>query len=79
MIGAGLRAQRLPIKAGRETMLGRVVLALTPIGPDDGKVFVEGETWNARSATPVDSGRPVEIVGIRGLTLLVKPKTPEVP
>ena len=77
VLGAGLRAQKLPIRAGRETMLGKVTPALTPIGPDGGKVFVEGATWNARSETPVDSGRPVEIVGIAGLTLLVKPKTPE--
>ncbi len=78
VLGAGLRAQKLPVRAGRETMLGKIVPALTPIGPEAGKVFVEGETWNARSETPVDSGRPVEIVRIHGLTLLVKPKTPEV-
>jgi membrane-bound serine protease (ClpP class) len=77
VLGAGLRAQRLPVRAGRETMLGRIVPALTAIGPEAGRVFVEGETWNARSETPIDSGRPVEIVGIHGLTLLVKPKTPE--
>ncbi len=74
VLGAGLRAQKLPIKAGRETLLGKVVPALTPIGPDEGKVFVEGETWNARCATPVDSGRRVEIVGVQGLILTVTPK-----
>src|SRR6202049_1424451 len=31
IIGKGLRAQRLPVKAGSEAMLGRTVTALTPI------------------------------------------------
>ena len=75
VIGAGLRAQKLPVKAGRETMFGKVVPALTPIGPDDGKVFVEGETWSARCDTPVERGRPVQIVGMQGLILTVTPKT----
>jgi membrane-bound serine protease (ClpP class) len=45
----GLRAQRLPVKVGTETMLGKTVNALTPIGTTRGKVFVEGEYWNATS------------------------------
>lgn len=55
-------------------MLGKVVPALTPIGPDDGKVFVEGETWSARCETTVKRGRPVQIVGMQGLILMVTPK-----
>ena len=74
IVGAGLRAQRLPVRAGRETMLGRAVSAVAPISQTNGKVFVEGEYWNAVSETPVESGKPVEIVGIDGLTLKVKPK-----
>jgi membrane-bound serine protease (ClpP class) len=75
VVGAGLRAQRLPVKAGRETLLGRVVPAVAAIGPDEGKVFVEGEYWNARCESSVGAGHPVEIVGFRGLTLLVRPKS----
>lgn len=74
VVGAGLRAQRLPVRAGRETMLGRVVPAVTRIDANGGKLFVEGEYWNARSDTPIDEGRPVEIVAVSGLTLTVKPK-----
>jgi len=55
-------------------MLGRTVTALAPITPAGGKVFVEGEYWNAVTEAPVESGKPVEIVGIEGLTLKVKPK-----
>lgn len=75
MIGAGLRAQRLPVRVGRETLPGRTVSALTPIDPNGGKVLVDGERWNACSDTPVTAGQPVEIVALHGLTLTVKPKT----
>ena len=73
IVGAGLRAQRLPVRAGRETMLGRTVPAEARIDATGGKVFVEGEYWNAVSEKPVEPGQPVEIIGIVGLTLRVKP------
>lgn len=75
VVGQGLRAQRIPVKAGVETMLGKTVNALTPIDAAGGKVFVEGEYWNAVSDSSIAPGSPVEIVGIHGLTLTVKPRT----
>jgi membrane-bound serine protease (ClpP class) len=75
IVGSGLRAQRKPVQAGRETMLGKVTAAIAPINPASGKVFIEGEYWNAVSETPIDAGQPVEIVGIVGLTLKVKPRS----
>jgi membrane-bound serine protease (ClpP class) len=74
IVGAGLRAQRLPVRAGHETMLGRVVPARERIDANGGTVFVEGELWRAVSDAPVEPGQPVEIVGVDGLTLKVKPK-----
>jgi len=71
--GAGLRAQRLPARAGAETMLGRVVPAMETIDPGGGKVFIEGEYWDAISAVPIAAGQAVEIVALNGLTLTVKP------
>ena len=76
VVGAGLRAQFLPVRAGRETLLGKTVPALARIDAASGKVFVEGEYWNAVSEVPIEPGHPVEIVGINGLTLKVKPKQP---
>ena len=78
VVGAGLRAQFLPVRAGRETMLGKTVPALARIDAASGKVFVEGEYWNAVSEVPIEPGHPVEIVGINGLTLKVKPKQPPI-
>lgn len=75
VVGAGLRAQWLPVRAGRETMLGKVVPAVARIDASGGKVFVEGEYWNAVSDAVIEKDQPVEIVGVEGLTLKVKPKT----
>ena len=74
VVGAGLRAQLLPVRAGKETLLGKTAPALARIDPTGGKVFVEGEYWNAVSEAPIEAGRSVEIIGITGLTLKVKPK-----
>jgi membrane-bound serine protease (ClpP class) len=73
-VSKGIRAQRLPKSAGAETMIGKTVNALSRIDAQDGRVFIEGENWKAVSETPIESGQPVEIVGIQGLTLKVKPK-----
>jgi membrane-bound serine protease (ClpP class) len=74
VVGAGLRAQFKPVRAGKETMLGKTVNALSPIDTQGGRVFIEGESWNAVSDVPIPSGQLVEVIGIEGLTLKVKPK-----
>jgi len=75
VVGKGLRAQSLPVRAGAESLRGQTVKALTRIDANGGKVFLEGEYWNAVSETPVEAGQPVEVVAVEGLTLKVKPKT----
>jgi membrane-bound serine protease (ClpP class) len=75
VVSKGIRAQFRPIQSGKETMLGQTVKALSRIDAQGGKVFIEGENWNAVSETPVEAGQPVEVTGIEGLTLKVKPKT----
>jgi membrane-bound serine protease (ClpP class) len=75
IVGKGLQAQRLPVKVGKETMLGKTVHALTPIDSTGGKVFVEGEYWTARSAAPINQGETVQIIAVEGLTVKVVAKT----
>jgi len=75
IVSAGLRAQFLPVRVGRETMLGKIVPALARIDASGGNVFIEGELWKAVSEEPVEKDQPVEIVAVEGLTLKVKPKT----
>ena len=68
-------AGAIPARAGRQRDdAGPAAVALARIDSSGGKVFVEGEYWNAVSEAPVEPGQPVEIVGIDGLTLKVKPK-----
>ena len=74
VVSKGIRAQFKPAYTGAEAMLGKTASALSHIGPAGGRVFVEGETWNAISTAPVETGQAVEITEISGLTLKVKPK-----
>jgi membrane-bound serine protease (ClpP class) len=68
VVGKGLRAQPLPVKVGKETMVGKTVNALCPIDSSGGKVFVEDEYWTATSDTLVK-------IAVEGLTTKVKPET----
>jgi membrane-bound serine protease (ClpP class) len=74
-VSKGIRAQFLPNQAGAETMIGKTVSAKSRIDTSGGKVFIEGELWNAVSETPVEAGQSVEVTALEGLTLKVKPKT----
>lgn len=74
VIGKGLRAQLLPVKAGAEVMVGKTAPALTLIDPLGGRVFIEGEHWNAVSDEPIAQGCTVVVAAVQGLTLKVKPK-----
>jgi len=74
--GAGIRAQRRPARTGAAAMIGRAATAVEPVGPEGGRVSIEGEYWNAVSQEPVAPGQPAEIVAMEGLTLRVKPGVP---
>lgn len=74
VVGAGLKAQLNPVRTGKELMIGQIVRAIAPIDAASGKVFIEGEYWNAVSPVPVPKDEQVVVVGVKGLTLQVKPK-----
>lgn len=63
---------------GAEGMLSRRGVARCAFAPDEegagrGMVLVRGELWRARSGMPVAAGEAVEVVGVDGLTLEVRP------
>ena len=67
VLGAGVRAQWLPAKAGKEGMIGKTATALTPITSQSGKVFAEGDILERRTATPPSSKAiPSKSSGCRG-------------
>jgi membrane-bound serine protease (ClpP class) len=76
IIGKGMRAQLLPVKVGKETLIGKTVTVLTPVDSRTGRVFVEGEYWNAVSDAPIKEGEEAEIIALQGLTLKLA-RTPQ--
>jgi len=74
LVGAALKTLAQHPYSGREGLLQKVGVALTPIDQKQGKVFVAGERWDAHSEEPIEQGVAVEVVQIDGMTLLVKKK-----
>jgi membrane-bound serine protease (ClpP class) len=67
-----LAVKRLPDRTGAGVLVGQIVAARTALAPT-GKIFVDGAIWEARSPVPVAAGENVEITGLDGLSLLVRP------
>jgi membrane-bound serine protease (ClpP class) len=72
IVGAAVRSQRRPAMGGEADLIGATGEALGRIAPE-GKVFVHGEYWNARSATPIEAGGRVRVTAVRGLVLDIEP------
>jgi membrane-bound serine protease (ClpP class) len=80
IVSAGLRAQFLPVRAGRETLVGHTGEALTDLAPDaGGRIWIEGENWEATCDRPIACGQIVRVVAVHGLTLSVQPHATETP
>jgi membrane-bound serine protease (ClpP class) len=62
---------RRPV-TGVESMVGTIAHAKTDLAPR-GKVFVQGEIWDAVSDEPIREGEEAEVKAIQGLTLTVRP------
>jgi membrane-bound serine protease (ClpP class) len=66
-------SQRRPSVTGAAGMVGAAGAALTAIpAGGEGRVFVRGEIWSARSAEAIAAGDSVLISGIDGLVLTVR-------
>ena len=66
-----LRARALPVRAGIEALIHEIGIARSPLAPR-GKVFVQGEIWDAVAEEPVATGERVEVIAVRNLTLAVR-------
>lgn len=76
VVNFGVRALRRQTPTGREGMIGLVGSARTNLTPN-GKIFIQGEIWDAVSSAPVTAGQPVQITQIDGLTAHVEPVEPQ--
>lgn len=73
IVSAIIRARRLPATLGTYTLVGKRAVARSPLDPT-GIVFINGERWTATSAEGrVEQGEAVEITGIDGIKLRVRP------
>lgn len=72
LMSLALKARRNKRASGVEAMIGEIAVAETALSPD-GKVFVHGETWNARSSSDVAPGQKVRVKRVEGLWLEVEP------
>ena len=57
-------------------MLGAIGTVRGRIDPT-GTVFVQGTLWSARSASPIEVGETVRVIGIEGMRLSVETVTEE--
>jgi membrane-bound serine protease (ClpP class) len=73
-LAAAVRAHRLPVAMGRETILGKTGTVRQSLKPA-GIVHIQGEEWTAVSdaGEEIPAGTSVRVVALEGLTLRVKP------
>ncbi len=71
VISLAIKAQIRKPQTGGEGMIGMEGHAVTDVQAS-GKVFVNGEYWNAVSSAPVEKGKRVRVVSISGLTLEIE-------
>jgi membrane-bound serine protease (ClpP class) len=73
-----LKARRNKVVTGEQGMIGEVAIVCAPLTPS-GKVFVQGELWDAVSTVNVDAGRRVVVRRVENLVLYVEPVRETIP
>ena len=70
-----VRVHRGQVQTGAKGLVAKQGRAMSHLGPGiDGRVFVHGELWTARSDVPIEEGDTVEVVEVdSGLSILVRP------
>jgi membrane-bound serine protease (ClpP class) len=73
---AVIRGHRRPIVSGQEALIGAIGTARKTLDPD-GLIHTQGALWQARSEEgTIERGEEVEIVGLEGLRLYVRRRSP---
>ena len=75
IVSAGLKIQFTRHKTGIEAMVGKQAEVVDKVDKNGGRVFVDGEYWNAISDEPISKGEFCEIVEIKGLRMKVSKNT----
>ena len=61
--------RRYPVAVGREALIGLPVTATTACRPD-GRVRLQGETWQARCSAGAHPGQRLVVEGVERITLI---------
>jgi membrane-bound serine protease (ClpP class) len=72
IVGVALRARNRPVVSGREQLIGARGNAMENF-EQDGDVLVHGERWHAVSESALRYNQSIEVTGLDGLTLKVRP------
>jgi membrane-bound serine protease (ClpP class) len=71
IVTAGLKAQFAGTRTGMESMIGKRAEVVDPVDRRGGRVFVDGEYWNAVSEEEIQAGESCEVLSIEGMTMRV--------
>lgn len=72
IVTEGIRSQFNQTVTGKEAMIGKKAEVADTITPRGGRIFIDGEYWNATSDEEIKEGELCEIQEINGLTMKVK-------
>jgi membrane-bound serine protease (ClpP class) len=78
VMGRMYAINRTKVRTGAEEMIGSIGEAMADF-TGEGRVWVHGESWRARSAARVQKGEKVRVVSQEGLTLNVKKIEEDIP
>jgi len=67
-----VRARRRKSTTGAPGLIGAVGIARSPLMPE-GKVFIQGELWNAVASADIPMGSTIRVHNVNGLVLMVEP------
>jgi len=67
-----LKLRRRGVVSGRESIVGGIGTAMLDFD-GEGKVWLEGEAWSARSTMPIEKDQEVVVIALDGLVLDVNP------
>lgn len=71
LIVLAIRSQTRKISTGKEGLVGEIGTAQTDLNPE-GKVFVQGELWQAQASEPIPKGNKVKVIEVmNGLKIKV--------
>lgn len=71
VIGMAIKAQQRPVVSGQGELIGGIGEVIGDF-EKEGRVRIHSESWQARSATPLQQGQKVRVTGLDGLTLIVE-------